>query len=493
MPGLNPKRINSFLAIIRDTRKPLEERNSALQALEREANKHVSAEQGRFETSLATFEQQWQKFEKTQFAFESSLDSILSSDVDEDEVDKLMQQVQDEVRLEKAHAPVSPAKKSMPTLGELERRLQALKAFNQSLMPNPKQEETEIAGREMDEEDELAQLERELDEEDLVFNPAALVGDVDDMITNTEAAIEDLEDELDDLEDKLQEPPAPEETFSQSYSTESSNDSLSDTQATASPQRKIKPSTPTTHTEMPAKESPAPSTQKPDKPGFFSKVAKNFMSFIKGVGNILRQIGGKSISLSDAMTKLKDAQRDLDASGRRLERASDRLKEAIGEIPAKRAELGNVIKQHQEAGKTVLRKQAALQKLYASKHLSPGDKTKAIKTLKGQITAAKQEHSQLGLHVRQVTRQLERATEKASTAHERLNDAKRMHKVVTKSFGQAIKHMEKALKQQHQDQDRLIGTQQKAKALLQESRSKYKEAQEQSTEKVVETSQTFSR
>ena len=485
MRGLNLKQINSFLAIIRDTSKPMKERDSAMNTLTKEVNQHASAEQGRFDASLATFEQQWSQFEQTQFAFESSLDSILGAGVDE-EADEIVARLQTQRRLRERYSSTPSAKNTVS--GSREQTLTDLQALTSRLRPNSEREG-------MDDEDELARLERELQEDDLPFSPLAIAGDVDEMTRQAEESIGDLEAELaalegedDDLEGLLGEEFTPGEETRPIIPLGPLNDSLSERQVTPSSRSEDAPSTPFVRTEVPAIENPPPATQKQDKPGFWNNFAKHFMSFVRGVGNLLRQLGGHNISLADATAKLKGTQRELRSSGERLERANTRFQTAIGEIKSKRTELGGVWKEHQAVGKTLLIQRAALRKLHARADLKLEAKAEAIKSLQNKISKTKSEHEALGGKVRRATRQLERAGKKATKAHETLTDAKQLHGVATKSMDAALDHVEKALKQEQKGQARLIGKQHSAKELLQTGRSKYEEAQkqQQSTEETLE-------
>lgn len=490
MSGLDFKEMNSFLRTIRDTSKPIEERNSALEKLAGKVGQQASAQQGRFDASLATFEQQWSQFEQTQFAFESSLDSILGLGAgDDDEADQIVKRIQTQMGLEKRYPSTSPESK---TVSGREQTLTDLQAFIRRSRPNSEPEG-------MDDEDELARLEREL--EAAPFNPRDIAGDVDEITRQAEESIGDLEaalegenddlealeDEDEDLEGLLGEEFTPGEETRPITALGPLNDSLSDRQVAPFSRAEDTPSMPSVRTEVPARESPPPATQKQDKPGFWSRFAKHFMSFITGVGKLLGQLGGNKISLADATTKLKETQRDLSLSGKRLERANTRFQTAIGEIQSKRTELGNASQKHQQVYKTLKTKRAALSLLHKKTGLKPEDKAKAIKVLENSIAEIKSEHEALGGKVKSATHQLERACEKATKAHEKWTDAEQLHRVATKSVGAALEHVEKALKQEQKGQARLIGQQHQAKKLLQTSRSAYKEAQEQQQSTEEET------
>lgn len=459
MPKPDRKKINRLLGTIRNPKVSEERKNLALQELEGEVNRHTTSQENRFKASLSSFEQQWQMFEESQDWLTQSLDSALSSDVDPDEVNLLMQQIQDEIRLERSNPP------SVPSDEELERRLQKLREF---VVPQKPARSTVV-----DPLEELEQLVDETSPFDFSF-----LDDLSDSIHDTELQLEHLEDELDAIPDIAS------QKFKQPITTSNPSNRVT------SPSRNdVAPTVDSPVNLTPAKHKDQTIVQQPSasKSSGFSGFLKSIGSFLQSVANFFKNLGAKTVSLEGAIDNLKKANKELRDASSRLNRAQDRLSKAVDTVQEQQRQLTTLNSESQQVAKKLRVQMAALQRIKSNSEINPQKKAAAIKTMQARIEKTRQEYNQKSGDIQRLSSQLQRSSSLAIRANSQLKESIQMHKEATSAVKKGVAELEKVSKRQHVNIDK----QHQIKGLLQESKAKYGKAQEKHVSVEDNSDKTF--
>ena len=447
MPKPDSKKINRLLGTIRNPKVSEERKNLALQELEGEVNQYATSQENRFKASLSSFEQQWQMFEESQDWLTKSLDSVLSSDVDPDEVNLLMQQIQDEIRLERSNPP------SVPSDEELERRLQKLLEFVVPQKPVPSTVK-----------DPLEELENLVDETPSFELDFSFLDDLTDSIHDTELQLEYLEDELDAIPDvdgpKLKQP-----ITTANPSERVTSPPINDTAPIVDRSVNTNPSK---HKDQALVQQP--SALKSSGSSFLKKIG----SFFQSVANFFKNLMFKTVSLEGTINNLQKANKELRDASLRLNQAQDRLSKAVDTVQRQQGQLTTLNAEYQKVAKKLSVQMAALQRLKSSTEINPQKKSEAIKTMQARIAKTRQEFNQKSGAVQRLSSQLESASSRAMSAHSQLKEATQMHKIATCAVKKGISELKKVPEMQQVNIDK----QYQIKDLLKKGKAKYQQAEE---------------
>lgn len=447
MPKPDRKKINRLLGTIRNPKVLEERKNLALQELEGEVNQYATSQENRFKASLSSFEQQWQMFEESQDWLTKSLGSVLSSDVDPDEVNLLMQQIQDEIRLERSNPP------SVPTDEELERRLQKLREFVVPQKPVPSTVK-----------DPLEELESLVDETPSFELDFSFLDDLTDSIHDTELQLEYLEDELDAI------PDVDSPKFKQPITTANPSERV-----TSPPRNDTAPIVDSSVNTNPSKYKDQTLAQQPSAPkSSGSNFLKNIGSFFQSVANFFKNLMSKTVSLEGTINNLKKANQELRDASSRLNRAQDRLSKAVDTVQRQQRQLTTLNAEYPQVAKKLSVQMAALQRLKSSAEINPQKKSEAIKTMQARIAKTRQEFNQKSGAIQQLSSQLKSASSRAMSAHSQLKEATQMHKEATSAVKKGISELEKVSEMQHVNIDK----QYQIKDLLKKGKAQYQQAEE---------------
>ena len=453
-----------LLRIIRDQKRPTEERAGALKNLEQLTEVMASTSKQHFSANLSNFENAWARFEKENIAMTSGHESA----VNRDDVDSLMQQMQDAVRLEKlsskttAHLSDEAIKQRIEQLGKFVETLDSQPKTKAIISSIPKQRITDEANNDI-----LA----------LNFIPY-----MQDMIDLTEGSIEQLEEELNDNTDAA---------LSFEHDTLYSVSATAPTQINAEQtrhQESLMNSTPLESKPQSTSklDSSAKSTSSTaNKSDIMNSFYKNISVFLKKIADIFKKIGNKNVSLHSAIDSLKLANRKLDKVAVRLDKAGNTLNKALNKVTNKMSELKSATAERPKANKDVQIKMAALQKLRMDTTLEPGKKAVAINKMKARLNQSQQIYKSLNGKIESISTQLKCVTLKVTAAQENLNDAKKMHKKALSKVKKAIKIVEKAQSLDIKTDNASMQT--KIKKLLQDSRQKEKLQDKKSEENTPST------
>ena len=453
-----------LLRIIRDQKRPTEERAGALKNLEQLTEVMASTSKQHFSANLSNFENAWARFEKESIAMTSGHKSA----VNRDDVDSLMQQMQDAVRLEKlsskttAHLSDEAIKQRIEQLGKFVETLDSQPKTKAIISSIPKQRITDEANN-----DTL---------------PLNFIPYMQDMIDLTEESIEQLEEELNDNTDAA---------LSFEHDTLYSVSATAPTQINAEQTRHQK----SVMNSIPL-ESKSQSTSKLDSSAKSTSSAVNksdildsfynsIKVFLKKIVGIFKKIGNTSVSLNSAISSLNHANRKLEKVAVRLAQADNTLNTALNRVTNKMSELKSATAELPKANKDVQIKMVALQKLRKDTTLEPGKKTVAINKMKARLNQSQQICKSLNGKIERISNQLKSINLKVTAAQDNLSDAKKMHKKALSKVKKAMKIVEKAQSLDIKSDSTSIQT--KIKKLLQDSRQKEGLQDKKSEEKAPST------
>ena len=412
-------------------------------------NQYATSQENRFKASLSSFEQQWQMFEESQDWLTKSLDSVLSSDVDPDEVNLLMQQIQDEIRLERSNPP------SVPSDEELERRLQKLREFVVPQKPVPSTVK-----------DPLEELENLVDETPSFELDFSFLDDLTDSIHDTELQLEYLEDELDAISDVDVDGPKLKQPITTANPSERvTSPPINDT---APIEDRSVNTNPSKHKDQALVQQP--SALKSSGSSFLKKIG----SFFQSVANFFKNLMSKTVSLEDTINNLKKANQELRDASSQLKRAQEKLSKAVDTVQRQQGQLTTLNAEYQKVAKKLSVQMAALQRLKSSTEINPQKKSEAIKTMQARIAKTRQEFNQKSGAVQRLSSQLESASSRAMSAHSQLKEATQMHKIATSAVKKGISELEKVSEMQQVNIDK----QYQIKDLLKKGKVKYQQAEE---------------
>ncbi|KTD56885.1 hypothetical protein Lsai_1862 [Legionella sainthelensi] len=418
----NTKQMNRLLAILRDEKNSIQERNFALKKLDKEINKQALEGEADFEASFSAFEQQWSQFEEAISVFERDAD-----DADE-EVEQLIQQEREKIRLEKRDNPNFSPKKIDTEIKNLESRLQDLHQFT------------------------VQDLERRLH----VLHRFR----VESHERKPNASIKKLEAKLSLFQDRDEKEPQ----FDQSGPLSSGASDKEDTAHLS--QNSINLRT-------------APITTKViPKTNIFAAFINHCRLLIQSVGYFMKKLGNNGISLPEATAKLDETQAKLSTSMGKLIEAVNYFKNISDELAKHNKALLREFAKYGQEGKNIPKMQVLLKKIKSSNDV---DKDVKLKALEGRIL----NYKILGSKIREMTHQLDKVNKDAGAAYENLKNAALMHKVATKSVANALNNLELMV-----DREELIKNQHRIKDRLFEDRKEYEKAKElmESTEEMLKLS-----
>lgn len=454
MPGPNLKKINQLLGSIRDPKYSDGQKAEALRQLESQVNQYATTTESRFEASLATFDAQWKEFQEAQDGLMASLDSMMAGDADATAVDLLMQQIQDENRLERAAAPNSPSVDDL----DLERRIEALRVFSKPHDPKPSKKDH--VPDELDESEPLA------DREDLNFD---FLLDVEESLDSTERDLDDLEDELSKLEDesskkdrKLAKAPKPlEETTVSHHSTET-------IPTVAQPVRNNNPPSP--------QEETIGEQRAPQKSSSGEGFLKNIKSFFTSIADFFKNLGSKPVSLESAIGNLKIANKELATAGTRLKQDQKKLFDAGLLLQGKQGELKSRFSEQLQVQKNLNVQRVALAKLQSDTKPNPQQKREATTKMKEKIANTQTKYQEISADVRRLTSQLTSLTNKLTETHSKLKESIHMHKTANDAVKKGVGDLESACKKNKQTM--CVQEQTKLKSLLHTSKENFNRAEQ---------------
>jgi DNA repair exonuclease SbcCD ATPase subunit len=456
---IKSKQINKLLATIRDPKNSLEIRGIAVEILKKEINKYALGEEGRLEANFATFDELWKPFEEMIFAFEH-----VDSDIDDDEVNKLIQQESEIAELERRLQALNDF-----TIEDLERRWRTLHEFNvtlnkpPSILPPPK------------EKDELEKI--QISEEDFKsFDFSSLVSNINQMIEQTEQSITELEEEEERRSFKIKEK-------SQLEQPKQLNTSAADQYSTQDlSKNKIFVPTPFVQTRATEQEKAILVRPKIDKTTIFNAIAKQIKSFIQTIENFIKKIGKNNISFPKAIEILEKTQEELQRSETRVGNAGLYLKNTRSEILEQHIAIRNKQTQLNNEGKEIQKQKVLLQKARPGNYSA---KSTVIEKLNSKITQLEQEYKESRCSLTTMIDQFNKTTVKTNSACDDWKNAKVMHKIATKSVDKAIKSAEQAI-----EQEKNIDQQQRIKEVISRGRAGPENAKNliESAEEILEIS-----
>jgi chromosome segregation ATPase len=442
---IKSKQINKLLATIRDPKNSMEKRDIALKKLEKEINKYALGEEGRLEANLSTFEQQWKSFEEMIPAFEH-----VDSDIDEDEVNKLIHQESEIAEIERRLDALNDF-----TIEDLERRSRTLHEFNvtlnksSSIVPPPEKK------------DEIDELEKQINDQDVKsFDFSSLISNINQMIKDTEQSITELEEERRSFKIKTQlEQPKPLNTSAaDKYSTQDLS------------KNKIYAPTPFIQTRATKQEEAIGVTPKTDKTTIFNAIAKQIKSFMQAVENCIKKIGKNNIPLSEAIARLEKTQEQLQHSKTRVRNAALCLKDTGSQIIEQNIALRDKRAQLYNEGKEIQKQKVLLQKARSGNY---SDKGTVIERLNSKIKQLEQEYKESKCSLTTMIDQFNKTTAKTNSTYDDWKNALVVLKVATASVDKAIKNV-----QQAQTQEKNIEQQQQIKEKLLQSKNEVRLSRE---------------
>jgi hypothetical protein len=327
---------------------------------------------------------------------EDFLGQVTSSDEDtnDEEANRLLEQIMDEIRLERLYPPSESLSKPLPNDEDLELEL-------------GQGEIVEHVGNIVAElEEKVAALRNALDNKrESPYDTSALSGS--NQLNPTH-----------DKQEKLMGLP-----LSPTIKMTSSNVPLAPNNVDSSPSKTVKPES---------------------SGGFFHKLK----TFFKSIGSFLNNLVGKKVSLEKAVESLTKARNELSSAGNRLKSAGKNLAKAQGDIIEKQKALNSAFIASNEARKVVLNNQRKLITLQKSDTKMPIKKAMKEKIIKN-IEEAQSTHKKAVKDLEGLGRQVKEASSIALTASSVFNEAKTELAAATKGINSAIKAVEKAQAQQH--------------------------------------------
>lgn len=447
MPKPSSSKVNRLLKMIRDPKLSAEKQNQALDQLETEVNQYSTSQDSRFTASLSTFEQQWSRFEKGQEGLTSSLDTVLSGTIDSDEVNLLMQQVQDEVRLERS------SRSDISVDQDLEKRLQRLGGVARESRRSSLTISTPVDSFEALESLENTSASADLD--------LGFLADIHDSISNTEAQLQTLEDELEAMfdSDSVKYQPSVIDSVASDLAQRSSKSDV--TMYTENYDSIASPSVKT-----PSLTSPPSNPEISTGSSFITKIK----SFLNSIVNFVKTIASDSVAPEVAVDRLTKANRELDGAASKLNRAKATLLNASDTIQSRSKELQSRNAAYQETGEKLKGQRALLQKCMLKTDINPQQKLVMVKKIKAEIADSQQEFRKNQRLITQATSQLTRASALLQRVQPQLEDSTQRYKQASSAIKKGVDVLEKSLAKHHaslteQKQHRM-------KNLLQQSRAK---------------------
>lgn len=421
----NTKQMNRLLAILRDEKNSIQERNFALKKLDKEINKQALEGEADFEASFSAFEQQWSQFEEAMSVFERDADDA------DDEVEQLIQQEREKIRLEKRDKPSPSPKKIDTEIKNLESRLQDLHQFT------------------------IEDLERRLD----VLHQFK----IESHERKPNASIKKLEERLSLFQDRDEK----QLQLDQSGPLSSCASDKEDTVHLSQNSINLRTA------PVPTKVIP-----KTDKMNIFAAFINHCKLLIQSAGYFIKKLSNNGISLPEAAAKLDETQAKLSTSMGKLNEAVNYFKSMSNELAKQNKALLSEFAKYSQEGKNIPNMQLLLKKIKSS---NDADKDVKLKVLESRIL----NYKFMGSKIKEMTHQLAKVNNDAGAAYENLKNAALMHKIATKSVANAMNNLELMV-----DREELIKIQHRIKNRLFEDRKEYEKAKElmETTEEMLKSS-----